>query len=58
MNLLGAFLGTGVAETVGSGIVELPEADASLVVVLAALRVSSFRWWSPQSWGSWSRTCL
>lgn len=37
MNLLGAFLGTGVAETVGSGIVELPEADASLVVVLAAL---------------------
>ena len=37
MNLLGAFLGTGVAQTVGSGIVELPEATASLVVVLAAL---------------------
>jgi inorganic phosphate transporter, PiT family len=37
MNLVGAFLGTGVAQTVGSGIVELPETDASLVVVLAAL---------------------
>lgn len=37
MNLLGAFLGTGVAQTVGSGIVELPEATASLLVVLAAL---------------------
>ncbi|MGH8824547.1 MAG: inorganic phosphate transporter [Jiangellaceae bacterium] len=37
MNLLGAFLGTGVAQTVGSGIVELPEATSSLVVVLAAL---------------------
>jgi PiT family inorganic phosphate transporter len=37
MNLLGAFLGTGVAQTVGSGIVDLPEATASLVVVLAAL---------------------
>ena len=37
MNLLGAFLGTGVAQTIGSGIVELPEATASLVVVLAAL---------------------
>jgi inorganic phosphate transporter, PiT family len=37
MNLLGAFLGTGVAQTVGSGIVELPESTASLLVVLAAL---------------------
>ncbi len=37
MNLVGAFLGTGVAETIGSGIVELPETEASLVVVLAAL---------------------
>jgi PiT family inorganic phosphate transporter len=37
MNLVGAFLGTGVAQTVGSGIVELPESEASLVVVLAAL---------------------
>ena len=37
MNLVGAFLGTGVAQTVGSGIVELPETESSLVVVLAAL---------------------
>jgi inorganic phosphate transporter, PiT family len=37
MNLVGAFLGTGVAQTVGSGIVELPESESSLVVVLAAL---------------------
>jgi PiT family inorganic phosphate transporter len=37
MNLVGAFLGTGVALTVGSGIVELPETESSLVVVLAAL---------------------
>jgi inorganic phosphate transporter, PiT family len=37
MNLIGAFLGTGVAQTVGSGIVELPETESSLVVLLAAL---------------------
>jgi PiT family inorganic phosphate transporter len=37
MNLLGAFLGTGVAQTVGSGIVDLPTEDSSLVIVLAAL---------------------
>ncbi|MET0642507.1 MAG: inorganic phosphate transporter [Jiangellaceae bacterium] len=37
MNLVGAFLGTGVAQTVGSGIVELPETESSLVVILAAL---------------------
>jgi PiT family inorganic phosphate transporter len=37
MNLLGAFLGTGVAKTVGSGIVELPETTASLLVVIAAV---------------------
>jgi PiT family inorganic phosphate transporter len=37
MNLIGAFLGTGVALTVGSGIVELPETESSLVVLLAAL---------------------
>ena len=37
MNLVGAFLGTGVAQTVGSGIVELPETESSLVVLLAAL---------------------
>jgi inorganic phosphate transporter, PiT family len=37
MNLFGAFLGTGVAQTVGSGIVDLPTEDSSLVIVLAAL---------------------
>ena len=38
MNFLGAFLGTKVAETVGSGIIEAPEQSVSgLVVVLAAL---------------------
>jgi inorganic phosphate transporter, PiT family len=38
MNFLGAFLGTKVAETVGSGIIEAPEKSVSgLVVVLAAL---------------------
>jgi PiT family inorganic phosphate transporter len=37
MNLVGAFLGTGVAQTVGSGIVALPETESSLVVLLAAL---------------------
>ncbi|MQA14578.1 MAG: inorganic phosphate transporter [Pseudonocardiaceae bacterium] len=39
MNLLGAFLGTEVAETVGSGIIEPPQAQGpgGLVVVLAAL---------------------
>ncbi|MGH8775014.1 MAG: inorganic phosphate transporter [Jiangellaceae bacterium] len=43
MNLFGAFLGTGVAETVGAGIVELPVADSSLVIVLAAL-VGAIAW--------------
>jgi inorganic phosphate transporter, PiT family len=38
MNFLGAFLGTNVAETVGSGIIEAPEQSVSgLVVVLAGL---------------------
>lgn len=37
MNLVGAFLGTGVAQTVGSGIVELEQATASLLVVLAGV---------------------
>ena len=43
MNLLGAFLGTGVAQTVGSGIVDLPIEDSSLVIVLAAL-VGAIAW--------------
>ncbi|WP_053206160.1 inorganic phosphate transporter [Jiangella muralis] len=37
MNLVGAFLGTGVAQTVGSGIIEAPVGDSGLLVVLAAL---------------------
>jgi inorganic phosphate transporter, PiT family len=38
MNFLGAFLGTKVAETVGSGIIEAPDKSVSgLLVVLAAL---------------------
>ncbi len=37
MNLVGAFLGTGVAQTVGGGIVDLPQVTASLLVVLSAV---------------------
>ncbi|GAA1838197.1 low-affinity phosphate transporter PitH [Pseudonocardia ailaonensis] len=37
MNLVGAFLGTEVASTVGSGIISAPQGIAGLVVVLAAL---------------------
>jgi PiT family inorganic phosphate transporter len=37
LNLVGAFLGTAVATTVGSGIIEPPQGLAGLTVVLAAL---------------------
>ncbi|WP_181779672.1 inorganic phosphate transporter [Pseudonocardia pini] len=37
MNLIGAFLGTEVASTVGSGIIEAPQGMSGLAVVLAAL---------------------
>ena len=37
MNLVGAFLGTEVASTVGSGIIDPPQGISGLVVVLAAL---------------------
>jgi PiT family inorganic phosphate transporter len=37
MNLFGAFLGTEVATTVGSGIIEAPQGVPGLLVVLAAL---------------------
>jgi PiT family inorganic phosphate transporter len=37
MNLVGAFLGTSVASTVGSGIIDAPVGVPGLVVVLAAL---------------------
>jgi PiT family inorganic phosphate transporter len=37
MNLVGAFLGTEVAATVGSGIIAAPHGIAGLLVVLSAL---------------------
>jgi inorganic phosphate transporter, PiT family len=37
MNLIGAFLGTEVASTVGSGVIEAPRGMSGLAVVLAAL---------------------
>jgi PiT family inorganic phosphate transporter len=37
MNLVGAFLGTEVASTVGSGIIDAPQGVSGLVVVLAAI---------------------
>jgi PiT family inorganic phosphate transporter len=37
MNLIGALLGTGVAQTIGSGIIDAPTGPAGLVVVLAGL---------------------
>jgi PiT family inorganic phosphate transporter len=43
MNLLGALLGTGVAETIGSGIITTPEGTAGLGVVLAGL-VGAIAW--------------
>jgi PiT family inorganic phosphate transporter len=43
MNLIGAFLGTEVASTVGSGIVDPPQGMSGLVVVLAAL-VGAIAW--------------
>ncbi len=43
MNLIGAFLGTEVASTVGSGIIEAPSGLSGLVVVLAAL-VGAIGW--------------
>jgi PiT family inorganic phosphate transporter len=43
MNLVGAFLGTEVASTVGSGIIAAPKGIAGLTVVLAAL-VGAIAW--------------
>ena len=48
MNLLGAFLGTSVATTVGSGIIEAPTGMRGLVVVLAALLGAIF--WNLVTW--------
>lgn len=43
MNFIGAMLGTGVAETIGSGIVDPPEGFNGLIVVLAGL-VGAIAW--------------
>jgi inorganic phosphate transporter, PiT family len=43
MNLLGAFLGTGVAKTVGSGIIEAPSGPSGLVLVFCAL-IGAIAW--------------
>ena len=43
MNLLGAFLGTGVAVTVGAGIIEAPSGTGGLVVVFCAL-IGAIAW--------------
>jgi PiT family inorganic phosphate transporter len=48
MNLVGAFLGTSVATTVGSGIIEAPAGIPGLVVVLAALLGAIF--WNLVTW--------
>lgn len=49
MNFIGAFLGTGVAETVGSGIIGAPEDASGLLLVLCALLGAIgwnvFTWW-------------
>jgi inorganic phosphate transporter, PiT family len=43
MNLLGAFLGTGVAKTVGAGIIEAPSGTSGLIVVFSAL-IGAIAW--------------
>ncbi|QOR70166.1 inorganic phosphate transporter [Ruania alkalisoli] len=43
MNFVGALLGTGVAETIGSGIIDTPLGNYGLVVVLSAL-VGAIAW--------------
>jgi inorganic phosphate transporter, PiT family len=43
MNLVGAFLGTEVASTVGSGIIAAPQGISGLVVVLAAI-IGAIAW--------------
>ena len=49
MNLVGALLGTGVAETIGSGIVDVTAGSSGLVVVLAgllgAITWNLITWW-------------
>ncbi|UFU05924.1 inorganic phosphate transporter [Ruania halotolerans] len=43
MNFVGALLGTGVAETIGSGIIDAPVGTTGLVVVLAGL-IGAIAW--------------
>jgi PiT family inorganic phosphate transporter len=43
MNLIGAFLGTGVAVTVGAGIIEAPSGTSGLVLVFSAL-IGAIAW--------------
>lgn len=43
MNFVGAYLGTAVAKTVGSGIIDAPEGNQGLVLVLGAL-VGAIAW--------------
>ena len=43
MNFVGAFLGTGVAETVGKGVIEAPSGSHGLTVVLGAL-IGAISW--------------
>jgi PiT family inorganic phosphate transporter len=49
MNLIGAFLGTGVAETIGSGIIDAPVGAHGLLVVLSgllgAIAWNLITWW-------------
>lgn len=43
LNLVGAMLGVGVAETIGSGIIDAPQGHGGLVVVLAGL-IGAITW--------------
>ncbi|TDE88331.1 inorganic phosphate transporter [Occultella glacieicola] len=49
MNMVGALLGTGVAETIGSGIIDTPAGPSGLIVVLAgllgAIAWNLITWW-------------
>lgn len=49
MNLIGALLGTGVAQTIGSGIIDAPTGPEGLVVVISgligAIVWNLFTWW-------------
>lgn len=44
MNLVGALLGTGVAKTVGGGLIEVPEQTSSGLAVIAAAVLGAISW--------------